>query len=549
MRTGHAASRLAIIPVLALAVTAACQRTEPEQTESRVGARDDQTEESKPPEPDELSPSEAPELPEHAEPEDEPAAAEPGPPPHYGQIRPSLPPPPEETLTHQGLAEYEVVAIYDRPDMESPKLGYLRIGTRLPVTPKIEGPDCKKGWYGLPQGGFVCASKGFTAAEDPPPLYRPPPPPRVDQPFPYDWAKVRRWNAPMWWRIPNAAEITEANAQREIREADRQGLPPPGSEPTPTGDTGAREAASPDDAPDDAVAAKPPPPPPKPEKPAITLPLKPSDAWMDRGFYVSLGEKIQANNRNWWKTARGGFVSASDIVTYSPKDFSGQALPDETGFPFGFVWRNEGTKLFELVSDKKLRGAGTLRHRSFVALTEETRVGGVDYMTTPEGLLVRKDHLRLAEPQPVPQGLEPWEKWIDVSLEQQMLVAYEGDRPVYATLVSTGRKGTPDKPSETPTGRWRIRTKHITSTMDDTASDDRYSIQDVPWVMFFEGSYALHGAFWHDGFGRVRSHGCVNLGSTDARWLFYWTTPHLPETWHGVFSQETSPGTMVVVRP
>ena len=49
--------------------------------------------------------------------------------------------------------------------------------------------------------------------------------------------------------------------------------------------------------------------------------------------------------------------------------------------------------------------------------------------------------------------------------------------------------------------------------------------------------------------GRVRSHGSVNLGSTDARWLFYWTTPHLPETWHGVFSQETSPGTMVVVRP
>jgi hypothetical protein len=80
-----------------------------------------------------------------------------------------------------------------------------------------------------------------------------------------------------------------------------------------------------------------------------------------------------------------------------------------------------------------------------------------------------------------------------------------------------------------------------------TATDGNYAIQDVPWVMYFEGSYALHGAFWHRSFGRVRSHGCVNLGPSDARWLFHWTTPFLPEGWHGVHATDESPGATVVV--
>jgi lipoprotein-anchoring transpeptidase ErfK/SrfK len=116
-------------------------------------------------------------------------------------------------------------------------------------------------------------------------------------------------------------------------------------------------------------------------------------------------------------------------------------------------------------------------------------------------------------------------------------------------MVSTGRKGSKAEPYDTPTGRWRIYSKHISTTMDgNSASDGNYSIQDVPWTMFFYGSYALHGAFWHRGFGAVRSHGCVNLGPSDARWLFNWTTPFLPEGWHGVNATDESLGSTVIVR-
>ena len=60
-------------------------------------------------------------------------------------------------------------------------------------------------------------------------------------------------------------------------------------------------------------------------------------------------------------------------------------------------------------------------------------------------------------------------------------------------------------------GTFRVYQKHITTTMDSSVADHEFELRDVPWVMYFKGSYALHAAYWHDDFGHVRSHGCVNL--------------------------------------
>ena len=59
-----------------------------------------------------------------------------------------------------------------------------------------------------------------------------------------------------------------------------------------------------------------------------------------------------------------------------------------------------------------------------------------------------------------------------------------------------------------------------------------YAVEQVPWTMYYWGSFALHGAYWHDEFGNVRSHGCTNIPPIDARWLFYWSEPPLPTGWH-----------------
>ncbi|MDB5214457.1 MAG: hypothetical protein JWO86_2384, partial [Myxococcaceae bacterium] len=77
--------------------------------------------------------------------------------------------------------------------------------------------------------------------------------------------------------------------------------------------------------------------------------------------------------------------------------------------------------------------------------------------------------------------------------------------------------------------------------------DGPYSIEDVPWIMYFNGSYALHGAFWHNNFGKTKSHGCVNMAPQDAKAIFAWTEPHLPDGWHGVMSTTEKPGTRVII--
>lgn len=473
--------------------------------------------------------------------------------------------PTSEELILRGLAGYEIVAIHAKPDIDSAKLGFLRIGTRLAVSAKVSDPECPKGWYELEGGGFACASKGLVVDKQDPYLSYQPAKAKIDTPFPYAWAYVRRWNAPMWWRVPTVEEVAEAEKQRLVLEAIREGKPLPGEEPAGGGGDGdgggggESGGEGPDELPsiDDEGDEPEPPPEPTPPEPAepeepvepIKLPLNPGSPWLEKGFFVSVGEEVKEEGRSYWRTARGGLVSKNDAYPYGPKDFQGQALTPETTYPFGFVMVKDGTKLLDLDEQGKTKVVRAVDKRTFLDVEEEVEHAGKTYMRTVDGLLVKKDVLRIPDLQPLPKGLDPWDRWIDVDLGKQMLVAYEGTRPVYVTLISSGKKGKPEEPFETPTGRFRIYSKQITSNMDGaTATDGNYAIQDVPWVMYFEGSYALHGAFWHESFGSVRSHGCVNLGPSDARWLFYWTTPFLPETWHGVHASDDNLGTTVIIR-
>jgi lipoprotein-anchoring transpeptidase ErfK/SrfK len=146
---------------------------------------------------------------------------------------------------------------------------------------------------------------------------------------------------------------------------------------------------------------------------------------------------------------------------------------------------------------------------------------------------------------------ETTHKWLDINLASQTLVAYEGETPVYATLISSGKADRVENPDEswrTLDGIFHVKSKHLTDTMDgDTAVDGPYSVDDVPYVMYFELAYALHSAFWHNGFGRPRSHGCVNLSPLDARHVFNWADPPLPDGWHSVYPVEGGPQTGIYI--
>jgi len=157
---------------------------------------------------------------------------------------------------------------------------------------------------------------------------------------------------------------------------------------------------------------------------------------------------------------------------------------------------------------------------------------------------------RAPTPAPVPSELRPRERWLDVDIASQVLTAYVGDQPVFATLVSTGR-GNDGSVLATPRGTHRLWVKLRGSNMDnldDESAAENYAIQAVPWVMYFERGYGLHGTFWHRAFGSKHSHGCVNLTPLDAERLFGWTSPRLPLGWSAALPTSYEPGTLIRVR-
>jgi lipoprotein-anchoring transpeptidase ErfK/SrfK len=111
------------------------------------------------------------------------------------------------------------------------------------------------------------------------------------------------------------------------------------------------------------------------------------------------------------------------------------------------------------------------------------------------------------------------ERWIEINLKQQQLTAWEGNKVVYKITVSTGKKATP-----TLTGVYAVQTKLRKSRMRGTD----YDIPDVPYTMYYDGNYAVHGAYWHNNFGTPVSHGCVNLPPKKAKLVFDWAKVGTP---------------------
>lgn len=104
-------------------------------------------------------------------------------------------------------------------------------------------------------------------------------------------------------------------------------------------------------------------------------------------------------------------------------------------------------------------------------------------------------------------------KWIEVDLTHQRLYAHEGAKTVLTAVVSTGIRAYP-----TRTGQFKIYSKFRSTPM----SGPGYYLPGVPWTMFYSGNYAIHGTYWHNNFGRPMSHGCVNMKTPEAKWLYAW---------------------------
>ena len=258
--------------------------------------------------------------------------------------------------------------------------------------------------------------------------------------------------------------------------------------------------------------------------------------------WVSIKEEVQADETTWYRIGEREYVLSSQVWVGTPSAFGGAVLGKRPGAPLGFVLVDElNVRTRPNVSAEaryRLSRYAVVRIRGIETTDGETwyRIG--------YGRYVKGEYVRVLTAIDRPDGVGPDEKWIAVNLAEQTLAAYEGDRLVFATLVSTGLPWW-----KTPEGLFRIWAKVRVGNMSGKTPEGEtlYYLQDVPWTMYFQGSYGLHAAYWHDGFGEPHSRGCVNLSPRDARWLFEWATPLLLDEQQNILSTAENPGTWVYV--
>ncbi len=431
------------------------------------------------------------------------------------------------------------------PRRDGELAGYLRAGA---VVVSISGPHgsdgCPRprdtegpsGWFRVEGGGYLCVG-GNNAALDPVRDFRTPTQPDFDASMPYRYA-ISYGRSNMYRRIPTAEDLRLYEPWRfRGAESDASASSDDAAAPPPVRDAGPRDAARPR---------------------LDELEGDPSSALIRRmttGMYVALDRTVRntARGERYWLTQSGGLVIDSRLseVRDAPT-YQGVGLDATHTLPMAWMVSELGWTYSVNPQGRVSRAARAPRLTAY-ALADAPPItsGPRTFFPTTDGGAVFSGNVRRATLRAPPEGVGADEKWIDVDLDEQVLVAYEGPRPVFATLISSGRRTSRNAPErfETPSGSFRIQAKHVSTTMDgDTATDGPYSIEDVPWVMYFQGSYALHAAFWHGYYGWRMSHGCVNLSPADARRIFLWSEPQLPSGWHGVNADATRPGTRVEIR-
>lgn len=264
---------------------------------------------------------------------------------------------------------------------------------------------------------------------------------------------------------------------------------------------------------------------------------------LQAGFGVALRRSAhQSGGEAYGLTSHGFWVPMRDLAPAAPLAFRGSAWSDS----LAWVVRDGAP---EFSAPGRRRAGSTVERLTTVSILEERRVSGVAYVRVGDASWLRSDDVRRPMRAAPPAEALPLERWLDVDLSRQTLVAYVGDTPQFATLVSTGR-GPRGSETSTPAGVHRVWVKLRDSDMDnidDANVHENYAIAAVPWVMYFEKGYGLHGAFWHRRFGETRSHGCVNLSPGDAERLFYWTSPRVYPGWSASLPSPHDPGTLVRV--
>ncbi len=277
---------------------------------------------------------------------------------------------------------------------------------------------------------------------------------------------------------------------------------------------------------------------------------------------VAWTDDVQGAGKTWLRTSDMSFVPNDRIAPFDRVAFHGVELGAERKLPLAFFKRGPHTKYRRGTRNRLTATDESWPRLGWVGLTGQSeKQGGLTFWETIEpGVWIDARGAAVIAPQGPPPD-HPHGTWIEVAALQGWLVAWDNDTAVYATMVSAGKLGAakadpdhePHQPAATtPIGTFRIQEKLVTATLQSDLDDGTDFVHaDVPWSQRFYDKYLLHTAYWHDDWGEGKSGGCVNLSPTDARWLFGWGEPRLPDDWHAVRASNArgEQGSFVVVHP
>ncbi|MBX2811727.1 MAG: L,D-transpeptidase [Myxococcales bacterium] len=385
---------------------------------------------------------------------------------------------PSSGYTHLAIPRHFLLPIFDSTEKPRKIIGRVRRGSALSV--RAANAECfsrnKPGkWYEVKGGGVLCNTSGFDIVKRASPLNPPQRQPKIRATIPFEYARVTKSGSARLRRKPTLAQwkrLTSVNGPKN----------------DPTG---------------------------------LMIERMVGD------FFVSIDKEVIIEGERFMRTVRNEFVAAEDLKIKDPPIIRGERLRGNKTLPMAFVYGDDHT---EILCEETRKVCGLAEKYARFPPQGLVKVNGSSYVRTPSGYLVPKTAVRIARKRRRPKNIAIDAKWIHVNLAHQNIVAYEGSRPVYVGLIASGKEG-----YDTPTGLYQVQRKYIAKTMRAVdPKEGLYHIEDIPYIQYYHGGYALHGAFWHNGFGNVRSHGCTNLPSADARWLFYWANPDVPEGWQSL---------------
>ncbi len=233
---------------------------------------------------------------------------------------------------------------------------------------------------------------------------------------------------------------------------------------------------------------------------------------MDNGFSFVI---VYEQREGFARLRSGQWVARTSLKQSYASSFSGLALTHPLAYPMAWVIQASIPSSSPGASNDSKTPAISRYTRLYIYAT--VHVGSWDWYLVGPGQWLEQRKVARVLPVSRPEGST--DKWVSVNLFEQVLTAYEGDRLVFATLISSGLPN-----FQTNVGTFKVWHRADATPMSGAmGSPAAYSLPAVPYVMFFDDEISLHGTYWHDGFGFKHSHGCVNMSITDAHWIYDWS--------------------------